>query len=74
MPKARTSDLGAALIETKGRAVKPGTPPAENKPMNFKVPPSFIREFKQYALDHDLRLNEVLLKAFEKLKGDKDGR
>ena len=34
------------------------------KPMNFKVPLSFNKEFKQYALDHDLTLTELFKQSF----------
>lgn len=44
-------------------------PPGEaGAPLNFRVSMTFKREFRQYALDHDLKLNELLRKAFETLK------
>lgn len=34
-------------------------------PLNFRVPASFRREFKTYAAQHDLKLNELLRRSFE---------
>lgn len=38
---------------------------APNEPMNFKMPPAFNREFRIVAADRGLRLNELLVDAFE---------
>ena len=35
--------------------------------LNFRVPAEFRRRFRGYAASHDLKLNEVLIKAFEAL-------
>ena len=34
-------------------------------PLNFRVSASFRREFKTYAAQHDLKLNELLRLSFE---------
>lgn len=34
------------------------------KPMSFKVPISFNREFKQFALDNDLSLTDLFKSSF----------
>lgn len=34
-------------------------------PLNFRVPASFRREFKTYAAQHDLKLNELLRRSFD---------
>jgi hypothetical protein len=34
-------------------------------PLNFRVPDSFRREFKVYAAQHGLKLNELLRRSFE---------
>jgi hypothetical protein len=34
-------------------------------PLNFRVPTGFRREFKTYAAQHDLKLNELLRRSFE---------
>ena len=36
--------------------------------MNFRVPESFRREFKTYAAQHDMKLNELLRRSFEALR------
>lgn len=38
------------------------------KPMNFKVPEGFNKEFKQFALDHDLSLTELFKRSFQYYK------
>ena len=48
-------------------------PPANQKtpnssPLNFKVPEEFRREFKTYAAQHNMKLNELLFHAFSTLK------
>ena len=35
------------------------------EPLNFRVPADFRRRFKTYAAQHDMKLNELLYKAFE---------
>ncbi len=43
------------------------------QPLNFRVSAEFRREFKTYAAAHDMKLNELLKRAFEsyrKQKGD----
>jgi hypothetical protein len=39
--------------------------------MNFKVSPAFRREFRMAAADRGLRLNELLIEAFEAWKARK---
>jgi len=34
------------------------------KPMSFKVPESFNKDFKQFALDNDISLTELFKKSF----------
>jgi hypothetical protein len=36
--------------------------------MNFKVSPAFKREFRMTAADRGLRLNELLIEAFDAWK------
>ncbi len=47
---------------TRGRGT---TPSAELVPMNFKMPPDFVKRFKREALERDMKLNELLRAAFE---------
>lgn len=39
-----------------------------SSPLNFKVPEEFRREFKTYAAQHNMKLNELLFHAFSTLK------
>jgi hypothetical protein len=66
---AKPADLAPHLIGTKGLVGKP-TPAAgiPNEPLNFKMSPAFKREFKMAAVSHGLRLNELLVEAFEAWK------
>ena len=34
------------------------------RPMSFKVPESFNKEFKQFALDNDMSLTDLFKKSF----------
>lgn len=43
------------------------TPNQYGEPLNFRVPKEFRRRFRRYAADNDMKLNEVLYKAFEAL-------
>jgi hypothetical protein len=36
--------------------------------LNFRVPEAFRREFKTYAAQHDMKLNELLRRSFEALR------
>jgi hypothetical protein len=38
------------------------------KPLNFKVPPEFHREFKTFAACHGLSMVDVLREGFELMK------
>lgn len=44
-------------------------PPQELVGLNFKVPAEFIKEFKQVALDENLKLVDLLKAMFEVYKG-----
>lgn len=41
------------------------TPSAELVPLQFRMPPEFVRAFKQAALDRGLKLNELLKVCFD---------
>lgn len=43
------------------RGVVPST---ELVPLQFRMPPEFVRAFKQAALDRDMKLNELLNEVF----------
>jgi hypothetical protein len=40
-------------------------PSAELVPMQFRMPPDFVKSFKQAALDRDMKLNELLNACFD---------
>jgi hypothetical protein len=41
------------------------TSSAEYIPLQFRLPPDFVRRFKQVALDRDMKLNELLIYCFD---------
>ena len=43
-------------------------PSAELVPMQFKMPPEFVRDFKVYAASNGLKLNALLKASFNALK------
>jgi hypothetical protein len=56
----------AVARSTRSRAAP--EPPAREPnlaPLNFRIAPSFRREFRTYAATHDLKLNELLRLSFE---------
>ena len=82
--KQKTADLSAGLLAVKRsavpaqdmlpRAAAPDATPAaadndrNDAPLNFRVSADFRREFKTYAAQHDLKLNELLRRAFDAYK------
>jgi hypothetical protein len=40
-------------------------PSAELVPLQFRMPPDFVKAFKQAALDRDMKLNELLNSCFQ---------
>ena len=38
------------------------------KPVSFKVEPEFLREYKQFALDNDMKLVDVFKQSFAIMK------
>ena len=40
-------------------------PSAELVPLQFRMPATFVRAFKQAALDRDMKLNELLHTVFD---------
>ncbi len=78
--------LSAGLVAAKGTAAPvldmptrspvsaaPAAQKVEATPINFKMPPGFVQEFKVYAAAHRLKLNELLslsFAAYRKQQGD----
>jgi len=52
---------------TRQRGAKPS---ADLVPLNFRMPPDFVRAFKQAALDRNLKLNELLKTCFHEFVKD----
>lgn len=50
------------------------TPSAELVPIQFRMPPEFVRAFKQAALDRDMKLNELLNACFHEFMKNSNGR
>ena len=70
MAKAQALDSGD-LAPVKSRPLISATrqrgvvPSAELVPMQFRLPPAFVKAFKQAALDRDMKLNELLNECFD---------
>ena len=59
------ADLAPAKPRTLGPMRQRGVvPSSELVPLQFRMPPEFVRAFKQAALDRDLKLNELLNVCF----------
>lgn len=71
---AKAVALSAAdLAPTKPRAAgamrqRGVVPSSELVPLQFRMPPEFVRAFKQAALDRDLKLNELFNVCFQHFK------
>jgi hypothetical protein len=57
-----TPAKGHPLSASRQRGVIPS---AELIPMQFRMPPDFVKAFKQAALDKDMKLNELLNTCFD---------
>jgi len=76
MATKRTTDL-TGLVATKGaaapvadmppRSAKPveAADEVNNVPLNFRVTADLRRRFRMFAAAHDLKLNELLRRAFD---------
>lgn len=68
-PAAADTTLGApkAIVRSPRSRAAPEPPAREPNlaPLNFRIAPSFRREFRTYAATHDLKLNELLRLSFE---------
>jgi hypothetical protein len=69
-----SADLAPAKPRTQSAMRQRGVvPSAELIPLQFRMPPEFVRAFKQAALDRNLKLNELLNTAFrEFMKNDRN--
>jgi hypothetical protein len=68
MPKAvaiTADDLKSPSSRPKGASSqRGGVRSADLIPLQFRMPPEFVREFKQAALDANMKLNELLRACF----------
>lgn len=46
------------------------TPSSELVPLQFRMPPEFVRAFKQAALDRNMKLNELLISLFHEINNE----
>jgi len=67
MPEA-TSRKALLQEATQSEQVLTKKKTLNSSPLNFKVPEEFRREFKTYAAQHNMKLNELLFHAFSTLK------
>jgi hypothetical protein len=51
------------------------TASSQTIPLQFRLPPDFVKTFKQAALDRDMKLNELLIYCFhEFMKKNREGQ
>jgi hypothetical protein len=56
-----SADLKPKRLDTKSVSrQRSSVPSSELVPLQFKMPPEFVRAFKQEALNRDMKLNELL--------------
>jgi hypothetical protein len=72
MPKPLAINASAVLLKKQPAAPEPEVEKVEaEKPygdnLNFRVRPEFRKQFRLYAVEHDLKLADVLYRAFDAL-------
>jgi hypothetical protein len=61
-----SADLAPTKPRTQSAMRQRGVvPSAELVPLQFRMPPEFVRAFKQEALDRNCKLNELLNECFQ---------
>jgi hypothetical protein len=65
-PKRSKKGPPPSIEQTVGNLEKPE--PSSLKPLNFKVPAAFHREFKSYAVQHGISMLDLLREGFEAVK------
>jgi hypothetical protein len=61
-----SSDLLPAKLRPQSATSQRGVyPSADLVPLQFKMPPEFVRAFKIQAASHDMKLNELLKTCFD---------
>ena len=69
-----SADLKPEKPKTQSAVRQRGSvPSSELVPLQFRMPPEFVRAFKQEALNRDMKLNELLNFCFDDfMKNSKD--
>lgn len=67
-PKPAKSKKGSPPTPQQAPANLDKSDPSDLKPLNFKVPAEFHREFKTYAATHAMSMLELLRQGFELVK------
>ena len=70
-PPKRKSRKGAPPPELSASTNLHTSDPDDLKPLNFKVPATFRKEYKSYATDNDMTMVELLQRSFELYKKNK---
>jgi hypothetical protein len=65
-PKRSKKGTPPPIEQTVGNLEKPE--PTSLKPLNFKVPAAFHREFKSYAVQHGMSMLDLLREGFQAVK------
>lgn len=60
-----STDLASAKTLPRSAGRQRGVVPSDELvPMQFRMPPDFAKEFKHAAVEHDMKLNELLKECF----------
>jgi hypothetical protein len=62
---AKTIDAVTADRQVSTRKKRSAVPSAELVPLQFRMPPDFVKAYKQAALDRGMKLNELLEHVFD---------
>lgn len=62
----QSDDLIVSAPQNRSASIQRGvTPSADLVPLQFRMPPEFVRAFKQEALNRDMKLNEFMKTCFD---------
>ncbi len=61
----KTVDVSTVNRPVSTRQKRSAVPSAELVPLQFRMPPDFVKAYKQAALDRDMKLNELLEHVFD---------
>lgn len=64
-----SADLDPTNTKPKSAMLQRGAvPSSELVPLQFRMPPDFVHEFKQEALNRGMKLNELLVYCFHEIR------